>query len=144
MDMTTPTASRNTPAFFAQAALSFGLALTGMIIAELNVTAGGWTRAFLALGTVFLVTSTFTLAKCIRDAQESGSVISRLDQARLERLLAEFDPYQVPHLAKAMATAADPNQPQPYRPQPRPHQPQPGGPAAYPPAPPSPSHPLAL
>jgi hypothetical protein len=36
--------------------------------------------------------ATFTLAKCVRDAQENGNVISRLDQVRLERLLAEFDP----------------------------------------------------
>jgi hypothetical protein len=101
--MTTPTPSKNTAAFFAQAALSFALALTGMIIGELYLPASGWTRAFLALGTVFLVTSSFTLAKCVRDAQETGTVVSRLDQARLERLLAEFDPYQVPHLVKAVA-----------------------------------------
>jgi hypothetical protein len=99
--MTTPTPSKNTAAFFAQAALAFALALTGMIVGELYLPASGWTRAFLALGTVFLVTSSFTLAKCVRDAQENVSVISRLDQARLERLLAEFDPYQVPHLVKA-------------------------------------------
>jgi hypothetical protein len=103
--MTTPTPSKNTAAFFAQAALAFGLALSGMIIGELYLPASGWVRAFLALGTVFLVTSSFTLAKCVRDAQESGSVISRLDQARLERLLAEFDPYQVPHLVKAVQRA---------------------------------------
>ncbi|HEY7009415.1 MAG TPA: YiaA/YiaB family inner membrane protein [Jatrophihabitantaceae bacterium] len=100
--MTTPTPSKTTAAFFAQAALSFALALGGMIIGELYLPASGWTRAFLALGTVFLVTSSFTLAKCVRDAQENVSVISRLDQARLERLLAEFDPYQVPHLVKAV------------------------------------------
>lgn len=115
--MTTPTAPKNTTAFFAQAALSFGLALTGMISGELYLPANGWMRGFLALGTVFLVTSSFTLAKCVRDAQETGTVISRLDQARLERLLAEFDPYQVPHLVKAAARADQsppPNQQQPW------------------------------
>jgi hypothetical protein len=120
--MTTPTQPKNTPAFFAQAALSFGLALTGMIIGELYLPASGWTRGFLALGTIFLVTSSFTLAKCVRDAQENGSVISRLDQARLERLLAEFDPYQVPHLAKAVARADHQQQQPPYaHPQPYPN-----------------------
>ncbi len=91
--MTTPTAPRNTTAFFAQAAISFALALFGLIIGEMYLPVIGWVRAFLALATLFLVSSTFTLAKCVRDAQESGSVISRLDQVRLERLLAEFDPY---------------------------------------------------
>jgi hypothetical protein len=92
--MTTPTNPKNTTAFYAQAAISFGLALFGTIIGELYLPVDGWTRAFLALATLFLVTSSFTLAKCVRDQQESGSVISRLDQARLERLLAEFDPFR--------------------------------------------------
>lgn len=95
--MTTPTASaKNSPAFFLQAAVSFAVALAAMLLAEVYMSGAAWQRAFLALGTLFLVTSTFTLAKVIRDAQESGTVVSRLDQARLERLLAEFDPYRPP------------------------------------------------
>ena len=93
--MTTPTAAKTTTAFYAQAAISFGLALLGLLIGELYLPVTGWVRAFLALATLFLVTSTFSLAKCVRDAQESGNVVSRLDQVRLERLLAEFDPYHV-------------------------------------------------
>jgi hypothetical protein len=41
------------------------------------------------------VTSAFTLAKCIRDHQESTEVVSRVDQARLDKLLAEHDPFKV-------------------------------------------------
>jgi len=93
--MTTPTAAKTTTAFYAQAAISFGLALLGLLIGELYLPVTGWVRAFLALATLFLVTSTFSLAKCVRDAQETGNVVSRLDQVRLERLLAEFDPYHV-------------------------------------------------
>lgn len=84
---------KNTTAFYAQAALSFGVAAFSVGIAIVNLPADPWVRAFLALGALYLITSTFTLAKCVRDAQESGTVISRLDEARLERLLAEFDPY---------------------------------------------------
>jgi hypothetical protein len=47
--------------------------------------------AFLALGLLYTVTSGFTLAKCIRDRQESTAVMSRVDQARLDKLLAEHD-----------------------------------------------------
>jgi hypothetical protein len=91
--MTTPT--KNTTAFYLQAAISFGLALLALVVGELYLPVSGWVRAFLALGTVFLVTSTFSLAKCVRDAQESAAAVNRLDQVRLERLLAEFDPYQM-------------------------------------------------
>ncbi len=109
--MTTPTASKNTTAFYAQAAISFGLALSGLVIGELYLPVIGWVRAFFALATLFLVTSTFTLAKCIRDAQESGNVVSRLDQVRLERLLAEFDPYRshAPHLAPQPMSSVEPH-----------------------------------
>jgi hypothetical protein len=108
--MTNPTNSKNTTAFYAQAAISFGLALFGMIVGELYLPVDGWIRAFLALATLFLVTSTFTLAKCIRDQQESGSVVSRLDQARLERLLAEFDPYHSQLPAPPVPAPPAPNQ----------------------------------
>jgi hypothetical protein len=109
--MTTPRSPKNTAAFYAQAAISFGVALFGMVIGELYLPVDGWVRAFLALATLYLVTATFTLAKCVRDAQEDGSVISRLDQVRLERLLAEFDPYhsQTPHLAPQAYPSAQPH-----------------------------------
>ena len=51
-------------------------------------------RAFLALGLLYVVTSTFTLAKCVRDQQETSQVVQRVDQARLERFIAEHNPFQ--------------------------------------------------
>ena len=39
------------------------------------------------------MTSTFTLAKCVRDAQEGAAIVSRVDRARLDKLLAEHDPF---------------------------------------------------
>jgi hypothetical protein len=51
-------------------------------------------RAFLGLGVLYVVTSAFTLAKCVRDRQEAGQVTSRVDQARLDKLLAEHDPFR--------------------------------------------------
>jgi hypothetical protein len=38
-----------------------------------------------------VVTSAFTLAKCVRDRQEEVAVVSRVDQARLDKLLTEQD-----------------------------------------------------
>lgn len=52
--------------------------------------AGGW-----ALGLHYVVTSSCTLGKCVRDQQEAGAVSSRVDQARLDKLLAEHDPFRV-------------------------------------------------
>jgi hypothetical protein len=99
--MNTNPAAKTTPAFYLQAILSFAIALAVVVIGQLYLPVPPWTRAFLALGTIFLVSATFTLAKCVRDQQETENVVSRLDQARLERLLAEFDPYHVPTVAPA-------------------------------------------
>ena len=89
-----PSSSRNTTAFFAQAGVSFAIALTAMLFAILYLPVDPWIRAFLGLGTLFLTTSSFTLAKCVRDAQENSYVVSRLDQARVDKLLAEHDPFR--------------------------------------------------
>ena len=57
--------------------------------------ATGWVRAFLALGLLFVVTSTITLSKVVRDRQELSEVANRVDQARLDKLLVEHDPFKV-------------------------------------------------
>lgn len=88
------TTAKNTNAFYLQAAVSFGLALFTMMAAIYYLPADPWVRAFLAIGTLFLTTSCFTLAKCVRDAQEDQIVFRRLDQARLERALATHDPFK--------------------------------------------------
>jgi hypothetical protein len=91
---TTDTTQKNTSAFYLQAAVSFGISLFAMLAAIYYLPADPWVKAFLALGTLFLVTSSFTLAKCIRDAQEDQMVVKRLDQARLDRALATHDPFK--------------------------------------------------
>jgi hypothetical protein len=74
-----------------QAAISFAVSLAVTIIGIGYLHDSRWVRAFLALGLLYVVTSSFTLAKCIRDRQEEGVIVSRVDQARLDKLLAEQD-----------------------------------------------------
>ncbi|WP_232665691.1 YiaA/YiaB family inner membrane protein [Pseudonocardia sp. TRM90224] len=85
----------STFAFELQTMISFGVAMLAVAIALWNIPADPWIRGFMAVAVLYLVTSTFTLAKIVRDRQESSSVLSRVDQARLDKLLAEFDPYKV-------------------------------------------------
>ena len=94
MSSTPSRTSKTTSAFFAQAALSFGIALLGLVFAALYMPGDPWMRAFIAMTTLFLVSSSFTLAKVIRDNQEDQAIYSRLDQARVERILAEHDPFR--------------------------------------------------
>jgi hypothetical protein len=87
---------RHTSAFHAQAVISFGVSVAAVGIAIAYLPASAWVRAFLALGMLYLVTSSFTLAKCVRDRQEVNSVLGRVDEAKLERFLAQHDPFRTP------------------------------------------------
>ncbi|MEV6413146.1 MULTISPECIES: YiaA/YiaB family inner membrane protein [Kribbella] len=93
--MTKPIQPSQTSAFYLQAILSFALSMTAMTIAIVYLPAAGWIRAFLALGLLYLVTSTVTLCKVVRDRQELSEVTNRVDQARLDKLLSEHDPFKV-------------------------------------------------
>jgi len=87
----TPLRPRTTPAFFVQAAISFGISLAATVAGIAFLRDSPWVRSFLALGLLYVVTSSFTLAKCVRDRQEETALVSRVDQARLDKLLAEQD-----------------------------------------------------
>lgn len=90
----TPVKQQSTAAFYGQAVASFAVAMAATAIGIYQLTADAWVRAFLAIAVLYLVTSAFTLAKVVRDRQEAGQIASRVDQARLEKLLAEHDPFE--------------------------------------------------
>ncbi|MGI5472013.1 YiaA/YiaB family inner membrane protein [Streptomyces sp. CA-132043] len=93
--MSTPSIQRpTTTAFFVQAALSFGLSLAALAIGIAKLPVGAWERSFLGLGLIFVVSSAFTLAKCVRDRQEVEEVTNRVDKARIDKLLIEQDAFK--------------------------------------------------
>jgi hypothetical protein len=92
--MSTSLHSQTTTAFYVQAVVSFGVSAGATLAGIAYSHAETWMRAFLALGLLYTVTSAFTLAKCIRDRQEASAVTSRVDQARLDKLLSEHDMFK--------------------------------------------------
>ncbi|MEU6710746.1 YiaA/YiaB family inner membrane protein [Nonomuraea sp. NPDC046802] len=93
--MTKPIQPKQTTAFYVQAVLSFAISLSALVVALFYLPTAGWIRAFLGLGLLYVVTSTITLCKVVRDRQELAEVSNRVDQARLDKLLAEHDPFKV-------------------------------------------------
>ncbi|MBT2369600.1 hypothetical protein J7E88_31105 [Streptomyces sp. ISL-10] len=89
----TPVKQQNTAAYYGQAVASFAIAIGAVAVGIFNMEADAWVRAFLGIAVLYLTTSAFTLAKVVRDRQEAGQIVSRVDQARLEKLLAEHDPF---------------------------------------------------
>jgi hypothetical protein len=95
MANTPPVRHGTTGAYFAQAVASFSIALVTLTVGIAYLHVDAWIRAFLGLGMLYTVTSAFTLAKVIRDRQEETRYTSRIDQARLDKLLSEHDPFRV-------------------------------------------------
>jgi hypothetical protein len=95
--MSTRLQSQTTTAFFVQSGISFAVSVGSVLVGIAYLHIGNWVRGFLALGLLYCVTSTFTLAKCVRDRQEAEAITGRVDQARLDKLLAEHDLFKVDH-----------------------------------------------
>ncbi|MGV3620111.1 MAG: YiaA/YiaB family inner membrane protein [Archangium sp.] len=72
--------------------LSFALAVGVTSIGIWHLPVDIWVKAFMAMGLIFSVGSTFSLAKTIRDQHESESLRKRIDEARVNRIIAEHDP----------------------------------------------------
>ena len=51
-----------------------------------------WVKGFMAMGLLFTIGSSLTLAKTVRDMHEATRIAARIDDARVTRLIAEHDP----------------------------------------------------
>lgn len=86
--------STHTSAWIAQTWLSFVVAIGATTIGIIYMPVNGWLRGYLGMGLLFSIGSTISLSKTIRDVEESKRITSRIDEAKLERLLAEYDPFK--------------------------------------------------
>jgi hypothetical protein len=70
---------------YAQFAVALGMAALGVFFLPVDLQVKG----YLLMTYVFLVGATFTLAKTVRDEHENKKLVSRIDDARTEKLLME-------------------------------------------------------
>ena len=84
----------HTSAWIAQTWISFIISLSATTLGIVYLPVDGWVRGYLGMGVLFSVGSTISLSKTIRDVEESKRLTSRVDEAKLERLLAEYDPFK--------------------------------------------------
>lgn len=85
------TVPRDTPAWRFQVWVSFAIAFLATALGILNMPIDAWLRAFLAVGYFFSLASSFTLAKTLRDEHEAQKLLSRIQVAKTERILREFE-----------------------------------------------------
>lgn len=83
---------KDTNAWILQVWLSFIIAVSATIAGIIYLPVDNWIKGYMGMGLVFTIGSSFTLAKTIRDQKESGQILARVEEARVEKLLAENSP----------------------------------------------------
>jgi hypothetical protein len=83
---------KDTNAWILQCWVSFILATSTTAIGICYLPVDIWVKGFVAMGLTFSVGSSFTLAKTIRDNHESTRLAARIDEARVEKILADHHP----------------------------------------------------
>lgn len=79
-------------AWVAQVWLAWLIAMGAMLIGITLAPVTLWVKGYLFIGLWFAVGSTVNLSKTLRDNHEASRVSSVLNDARIERILAEQDP----------------------------------------------------
>lgn len=85
------TDSSNTAAFYFLAWASFAIASVGTLIGIVFLPVDTWIKGYMVIGYLFTVTSCFTLAKTLRDKHEAQRIINRLQNAKTEKLLSDYE-----------------------------------------------------
>jgi hypothetical protein len=86
------TAPMHSQGWVIQTWLSFALAVGTTCFGIWFLPVDVWVKAFMGMGLLFSVGSTFSLAKTVRDQHESETLRKRIDDARVSKLIAEHDP----------------------------------------------------
>ncbi|MBD0269176.1 MAG: hypothetical protein ICV77_12895 [Cyanobacteria bacterium Co-bin8] len=79
-------------AWIFQSWATFVLSIAGLTVGIINLPVDSWIKGYMGIGTVFAVGSTLSLAKTTRDLHEEKHLTARIDEAKVERLLADHHP----------------------------------------------------
>ena len=82
---------RDTPAWIFQVWASFLISVVASGIGIFYLPVDLWIRGFMSIGLLFTITSSFTLAKTVRDNHEAEKLINRVKDAKAEKLLREYE-----------------------------------------------------
>ncbi|MBD1850332.1 YiaA/YiaB family inner membrane protein [Leptolyngbya sp. FACHB-711] len=86
------TAQSHSQAWIIQTWLSFAISTSATAIGILYLPVDGWVKGYLGMGMAFTLGSTISLTKTVRDEHESKRLLAKVDEARVEKLLAEHHP----------------------------------------------------
>lgn len=73
--------------FFVRA--SFALSIIAMGLGTYYMPVEDWIKGYIAMGALWLIASTFTLSKTLRDEFEAKKILYRVNEARAEKAIQE-------------------------------------------------------
>jgi hypothetical protein len=88
----TEIAPTHSAAWVAQSWISFFASTLATTLGIWCLPVDAWVKGFMAMGLLFTIGSSLTLAKTVRDMHEATRLTARIDDARVSRLIAEHDP----------------------------------------------------
>lgn len=83
---------KDSTAWIIQTWAAFAMSISMTSFGIVNLPVDNWVKGFMGMGLAFSVGSTFTLAKTSRDLYEARRLTSRIDEAKVEKLLSQHDP----------------------------------------------------
>ena len=86
----------NSPGWILFSKLSFALSIAAVVAGIVLMPTDFWIKGYLGMGMLFLLGTTFTLAKTIRDEFEAKKLINKIQDARTDKILKEYDPELTP------------------------------------------------
>lgn len=89
--MNHPTVRKDTSAWILFTWISFITSTSAMAIGIYHAPIDVWIKGFLAMGTLFVIGSTFTLAKTVRDNAEADKLLNRFADAKTEQIITNYE-----------------------------------------------------
>ena len=86
-----PTITQDSPAWVAFTQASFVIAISAMCAGIYYLPVEGWMRGYLAMGLFFVVSATVVMSKTLRDRHESRKIVSKIQEAKTERILTDYE-----------------------------------------------------
>jgi len=72
---------------YANVIIALAMTVGGVLFLPLDI----WIKGYMLMGIVMLVSSSVSVTKTIRDVQEAGRLISKIEDAKTEQLLMRID-----------------------------------------------------
>jgi hypothetical protein len=84
----------HSPAWVIQTWLSFVISISATTIGIIYLPVDGWIKSFMGMGLAFSIGSTISLTKTQRDLYEGKKLTSKIEEARVEKILTEHDTFK--------------------------------------------------